>query len=69
MAAEGDDTAVRIQFLKQTITVEGSALSALLRDLSAQRVSMIAEPHRTDKFYSVPGPRISALTVTPGNHR
>ncbi len=69
LAAEGDDAAVLLRFLEQTVHVEGSGLSALLQDVSKHTVRRIAEPHRADKFLQISGPRLSALRVTPTHQR
>jgi hypothetical protein len=69
LAAEGDDAAVLIRFLRQTIYIEGSGLSALLTHVSELTVSRITEPHRTDKFLQIPGARISALRVTANSQQ
>lgn len=48
--AEGGDDEVRIAFASHDVIVRGTGLSALLADVSAQRVTSICEPTRSDRF-------------------
>lgn len=48
--AEGSDDEVRLAFASHDIIVRGRGLSALLADVSAQRITEIREPARADVF-------------------
>lgn len=61
--AEGVDQEVRLAFSTHDIVVRGAQLRNLLADLSAQRVSMLEEPVRADRFPSGPTPRITSISV------
>ena len=62
--AEGTDAEVQVSFHSHSVRVEGSGLSALVSDLSAQRVTSLIEPDRTAKFRQSVGPLITAVSVT-----
>jgi hypothetical protein len=61
--AEGNDEEVRLAFATHDIVVIGSCLGSLLADLSAQRVSLLQEPVRADRFGSDPAPQITSISV------
>jgi hypothetical protein len=48
--AEGGDDEVRIAFASHDVVVKGAGLAPLLADVSAQRVTAIREPARSDPF-------------------
>ena len=49
--AEGGDDEVRIVFAAHDIVVRGFGLVALLADVAAQRVAVLREPTRADRFH------------------
>jgi hypothetical protein len=48
--AEGGADEVRLAFAAHDVIVRGSGLESLLADLAAQRVTIMREPSRTDRF-------------------
>jgi hypothetical protein len=50
--AEGGDDEVRIVFAAHDIVVRGFGLAALLADVAAQRVAVLREPTRADRFHN-----------------
>ena len=63
--AEGSSEEVKAVFSTHDVVVQGSDLTALLADLAAQRVTILKEPARSDRFTAAEGPRITALEVHP----
>ena len=62
--AEGNGDEVRAAFATHDVIVKGSGLTALLDDLALQRVSLLREPARADKFVAGGvGPRIVEVSV------
>jgi hypothetical protein len=61
--AEGSDDEICLSFATHEVVVKGAGLGALLGDLSNQRVSIIQEPARPDRFITDPGPRIASISV------
>ncbi len=61
--AEGGDDQVRLVFSTHDIVVSGNRLGPLLAEVSAQRVSRLREPTRTEKFTHDTGPQISGILV------
>jgi hypothetical protein len=61
--AEGAPDAVRAVFSMHDVVVTGCGLDALLADLAAQAVSMIAQPLRAERFVDTSGPRVVAVEV------
>lgn len=61
--AVGTSEEVRAVFTTHDVLVKGSGLDSLLSDFAAQRVGMLREPARTEKFASGTGPRITELAV------
>ena len=61
--AEGGDDQIRLVFSTHDIVVSGNRLGPLLADVSAQRVSRLREPTRTEKFTHYAGPQISRILV------
>ena len=61
--AEGTSEAVRAVFTTHDVAVRGSDLTSLLSDFARQRISVLREPARTEKFSGESGPRITELTV------
>ncbi len=61
--AEGTGDEVRVAFSTHDVVVRGGALGALLDDLAGQRVSLLREPARADKFVTGVGPRIVEVSV------
>jgi hypothetical protein len=62
--AEGTGAEVKAAFATHDVIVKGSGLTALLDDLALQRVSLLREPARADKFVAGgAGPRIVELSV------
>ena len=50
--AEGGDDEVHAVFAMHKVIVKGAGLTALLADLAAQKVTVIWEPTRADRFES-----------------
>ena len=50
--AEGGEDEVRIVFAAHDIVVRGFGLAALLADVAAQRVAVLREPTRADRFHN-----------------
>src|SRR3954447_7880032 len=48
--AEGTAEEVRAAFTTHDVVIKGAGLGLLLEDLTAQRVTQLREPARTDKF-------------------
>jgi hypothetical protein len=61
--AEGGDDEVRLAFSTHDIVVNGSHLGSLLADLSAQRVSLLREPVRTEAFRYEAKSQITGISV------
>ena len=61
--AEGSDEEIRLSFATHEVVVKGAGLGALLGDLSSQRVSIMQEPARPDRFITDSGPRITSISV------
>jgi len=61
--AEGGEDEVRLAFSTHDILVTGNRLGALMKDLSAQRVSLLREPVRAERFGSDMGPQIISIAV------
>jgi hypothetical protein len=54
--AEGHGEEIRLAFATHDIVLHGSGMGALLEDLSAQRVSLLREPVRAERFVIDRGP-------------
>jgi hypothetical protein len=61
--AEGSSEEVKAVFSTHDVLVKGSDLNSLLSDFAAQRVTLLKEPARTDRFAGADGPRITELQV------
>jgi hypothetical protein len=61
--AEGGEDEVRLAFSTHDILVTGNRLGALMKDLSSQRVSLLREPVRAERFGSDAGPQIINISV------
>jgi len=61
--AEGDEDEVRLAFSTHDILVAGKCLGSLMKDLSAQRVSLLQEPFRAERFGSDMGPQIISISI------
>jgi hypothetical protein len=61
--AEGSSEEVRAVFSTHDVVIKGSDLISLLSDLASQRITVLREPSRTDRFVSADGPRITELEV------
>ncbi len=61
--AEGGDDQVRLVFSTHDIVVSGNRLGPLLAEVSAQRVSRLREPTRTEKFTQDAGLQITGILV------
>jgi hypothetical protein len=48
--AEGSDDEIHLAFGSHDVVVRGAGLSALLTDISTQRVASVHEPARSDRF-------------------
>ena len=61
--AEGGEDEVRLAFTTYDVVVNGSHLDSLLADLSGQRVSLLLEPARAERFRHESGPQITGVSV------
>jgi hypothetical protein len=61
--AEGTSEEVQAYFSTHDVVIRGTELSLLLSDLASQRVTLLREPGRVDKFRGGAGPRITELEV------
>jgi len=61
--AEGADDEVRLAFTTHDVVVNGSHVDSLLADLSGQRVSLLLEPARAERFRHESGPQITGVSV------
>jgi hypothetical protein len=61
--AEGSNEKIRVVFSTHDIVVTGHGLGSLLEDLSAQRVSMLTEPVRAERFDPTSNPRITSISI------
>jgi len=61
--AEGGEDEVRLAFSTHDILVRGNHLGLLLADLSAQRVSLLLEPVRAERFGPDTEPQIINIAV------
>ena len=61
--AEGGEDEVRIVFAAHDIVVRGSGLAAMLTDVAAQRMAVLREPTRADRFSGSGGRMIREIIV------
>ena len=61
--AEGGEDEVRLAFATHDVVVNGSHLDLLLSDLSGQRLRLLREPARAEKFRHESGPLITSVSV------
>lgn len=61
--AEGSSAEIQVYFATHEIAVGGSGLEKLLSDLTNQRVSLLREPVRADRFGTEHAPRITSISV------
>lgn len=61
--AEGSSDEVRAAFSTHDVFIKGAALDSLLADFAAQRITVLRELARADKFTASAGPRITQLQV------
>jgi hypothetical protein len=61
--AEGGEDEIRLAFTTHDVVVNGSHLDSLLADLCAQRVSLLREPARAERFRHGSGPQITGVSV------
>ena len=61
--AEGADDEVRLAFTTHDVVVNGSHLDPLLADLSNQRVNLLREPVRAERFRHESGSQITGVSV------
>jgi hypothetical protein len=61
--AEGGEDEVRIVFAAHDIMVRGSGLAALLADVAAQRMAVLREPTRAERFSGSGGRMIREIIV------
>jgi hypothetical protein len=61
--AEGNDEHIRLAFSTHDILIAGQGLGSLHEDLCRQRLSMLREPIRAERFSVDPGPGISSISV------
>ena len=63
--AEGSSEEVKAVFSTHDVVIKGSVLTSLLSDFAAQRITILKEPSRADRFAGPDAPRISELEVRP----
>jgi hypothetical protein len=61
--AEGGADEVRLVFAAHDVIVRGSGLESLLADLAGQRVALLREPSRPDRFPAPEGRSIREIVV------
>ncbi len=61
--AEGSSDEIQLFFATHEVAIRGAGLDALTQDLSGQRVSLMREPVRADRFGTEAGPRITSISV------
>ncbi len=61
--AEGGDEEIRLAFSTHDVMVTGSRLGKLLENLSAQKLSRLEDPSRSERFVTIPGPQIISILV------
>ena len=61
--AEGGADEVRLAFTTHDVVVSGSSLNALLRDLAAQRVSLLSQSYQSERFVSGTALQINRISV------
>ena len=61
--AEGGDDEVRLVFATHDVLAKGTGLNTLLADVGAQRLMVLEEPGRADRFAGVTIPGIRELSV------
>ena len=61
--AVGTSEEVKAVFSTHDVVIKGSDLTSLLSDFAAQRITILKEPARTDRFACLDGPRITELEV------
>jgi hypothetical protein len=61
--AEGTSDEARAAFSTHDVFIKGTALDSLLADFAAQRITVLREPARADKFTASAEPRITQLQV------
>jgi hypothetical protein len=61
--AEGCTDEVRLAFAAHDVIVRGSGLESLLADLAAQRVTIMREPLRADRFFAAERRSIREILV------
>jgi len=61
--ADGTNEKIQIAFSTHDIEISGYALGSLLEVLAEQRVSVLQEPVRAERFSTDPGPRITSISI------
>jgi hypothetical protein len=61
--AEGTSEQVQAFFSTHDVVIRGTDLRVLLSDFASQRVTVLKEPARVDKFTGTTGPRITEVEV------
>ena len=61
--AEGGDDEIRAVFTTHDVIVRGAALTGLLAELAGQRMVLLQEPTRADRFEESSGPIVRQLIV------
>jgi hypothetical protein len=61
--AEGGNEKIHVEFSTYDLVIEGNGLNALLQNIAAQRVSVMRELSRAERFGSVSGAYISSISV------
>ncbi len=61
--AEGDDNKISVTYATHGISISGAGLRSLLTDLCNQRVTLLREPVRAERFAFDPGPRITSILI------
>ena len=61
--AEGDADEIRMAFSTHDVVISGGKLDTLLADIAAQRLNLLKEPVRAEKFASFSTPQITDIFI------
>ena len=61
--AEGDADEIRMAFSTHDVVISGGKLDTLLADIAAQRLNLLKEPVRAEKFASFSTPQITNIFI------
>jgi len=61
--AEGGEDEIRMAFSTHDVVITGGKLDTLLKEITAQRVSLLKEPVRAEIFASFSGTQITGISI------